>query len=101
MTITAPAIKLHIMTFTAASSMPMHKGRAESKPFHQKFWINKQIQMMTPLAQHHHPHHQSLRIFKIRRTHINCNQRRQELSSWQNANSQIIALQGTNSPWQK
>ena len=44
--------------------------------------------MMTPLAQHHHLHHQNLRIFKIRRTHMNCNQRRQE--TWLLAKYKVI-----------
>jgi len=43
--------------------------------------------MMTQLVLHHHHLHQSLRIFKILRTHMNCKQRRQELDSWQNAKS--------------
>ena len=73
-----------------------------SKLCFKRFWTNKQIQMMTRLVRHHHRHHQSLRIFKILKTLMNCNQRRQELSSWQNAKSQIIASRhGTNGPWQK
>jgi len=73
LTITALAIKLHITTFTADSFIQLHKELAEGIALHKNFWTTKQIRMMTQLAQHHHPHHQSLRIFKIHRTPMNCN----------------------------
>ena len=48
---------------------------------------SKIIRMTTlPALQHHHPH-QNQRIFKILRIPMNCNQRRQELVSWQNTKS--------------
>ena len=98
MTIIVSAIKLHTTTFTAASSGLMHEGSAYNK----KFWTNKQIQMMTQLVQHHHHlPRQSLRLFKILRTHMNCNQDGKSLALGKIQSHNEKTLQETNGPWQK
>ena len=76
--------------------------QAWNKLFSERFWTNKQIQMKTQSArQHLHPH-QNLRIFKILMTHMNCNKDGKSLTLGKmQSPKQIMALQGTNGPWQK